>query len=172
MKLLKDSLIYLLGELAAKALPFLLLPYLTRKFGAAGYGDLSYWQTLLSLLVIVFSLSQDGALTRYFYVYGKRNLPGVMLAGYGYTALVTLAALGVAAAAQSLNLAAVTCAAAAQSILGVQLAYRQCQKRALSYTLIQTASGVLTSLLTVARYRGSSSRPPSRPAHPGSCVRR
>ena len=41
MKLLKDSLIYLLGELAAKALPFLLLPYLTRKFGAAGYGDLS-----------------------------------------------------------------------------------------------------------------------------------
>ena len=85
MKLLKDSLIYLLGELAAKALPFLLLPYLTRKFGAAGYGDLSYWQTLLSLLVIVFSLSQDGALTRYFYVYGKRNLPGVMLAGYGYT---------------------------------------------------------------------------------------
>ena len=50
MKLLKDSLIYLLGELAAKALPFLLLPYLTRKFGAAGYGDLSYWQTLLSLL--------------------------------------------------------------------------------------------------------------------------
>ena len=80
MKLLKDSLIYLLGELAAKALPFLLLPYLTRKFGAAGYGDLSYWQTLLSLLVIVFSLSQDGALTRYFYVYGKRNLPGVMLA--------------------------------------------------------------------------------------------
>ena len=159
MKLLKDSLIYLLGELAAKALPFLLLPYLTRKFGAAGYGDLSYWQTLLSLLVIVFSLSQDGALTRYFYVYGKRNLPGVMLAGYGYTALVTLAALGVAAAAQSVNLATVTCAAAAQSVLGVQLAYRQCQKRALSYTLIQTASGVLTSLLTVALLEATHSAP-------------
>ena len=159
MKLLKDSLIYLLGELAAKALPFLLLPYLTRKFGAAGYGDLSYWQTLLSLLIIVFSLSQDGALTRYFYVYGKRNLPGVMLAGYGYTALVTLAALGVAAAAQSVNLATVTCAAAAQSVLGVQLAYRQCQKRALSYTLIQTASGVLTSLLTVALLEATHSAP-------------
>lgn len=150
MKLLKDSLIYLIGELAAKALPFLLLPYLTRKFGAAGFGDLSYWQTLFSLLIIVLSLSQDGALTRYFYVYGKRNLPSVMLAGYGYTALVTLIALGIAAAAQSINLAAVTCAAAAQSVLGVQLAYRQCQKRAFSYTLIQTTSGVLTSLLTVA----------------------
>ena len=169
MKLLKDSLIYLLGELAAKALPFLLLPYLTRKFGAAGYGDLSYWQTLLSLLVIVFSLSQDGALTRYFYVYGKRNLPGVMLAGYGYTALVTLAALGVAAAAQSINLAAVTCAAAAQSVLGVQLAYRQCQKRALSYTLIQTASGVLTSRQRrrfARRLRADAAQPPPHPPAP------
>jgi len=93
MKLLKDSLIYLLGELAAKALPFLLLPYLTRKFGAAGYGDLSYWQTLLSLLVIVFSLSQDGALTRYFYVYGKRNLPNVLRTGGLYTLALTLLGL-------------------------------------------------------------------------------
>ena len=58
MKLLKDSLIYLIGELAAKALPFLLLPYLTRKFGAAGFGDLSYWQTLFSLLIIVLSLAK------------------------------------------------------------------------------------------------------------------
>ena len=159
MKLLKDSLIYLIGELAAKALPFLLLPYLTRKFGAAGYGDLSYWQTLLSLLIIVLSLSQDGALTRYFYVYGKRNLPNIMLAGYGYTALVSLAALGVATAMQSINLAAVTCAAAAQSVLGVQLAYRQCQKRALSYTLIQTASGVFTSLLTIALLEATHAAP-------------
>ena len=159
MKLLKDSLIYLIGELAAKALPFLLLPYLTRKFGAAGYGDLSYWQTLFALLVILFSLSQDGALTRYFYVYGRRNLPNIMLAGYGYTALVSLAALGVAAAMQSINLAAVTCAAAAQSVLGVQLAYRQCQKRALSYTLIQTASGVFTSLLTIALLEATHAAP-------------
>ena len=41
MKPLKNSLIYLTGEAAAKALPFLLLPYLTRRFGAAGFGDLS-----------------------------------------------------------------------------------------------------------------------------------
>ena len=41
MKILKDSAVYLLGELFAKALPFLLLPYLTRKLGAAGFGELS-----------------------------------------------------------------------------------------------------------------------------------
>jgi len=44
----------------------------------------------------------------------------------------------------------VVLAAGSQTLLGAQLAWRQCQKRALSYTLIQTASGVLTSLLTVA----------------------
>ncbi|MBD3614799.1 oligosaccharide flippase family protein [Kingella kingae] len=149
MKILKDSFIYLFGELAAKALPFLLLPYLTRKFGAAGFGELSYYQTICSLLIIVFGLSQDGALTRYFYVYGKRNLNNIMLAGYGYTALMATLALIFAAITQSLTIAAVICAAAAQTVLGVQLALRQCQKRALPYTLIQTASGVFTSLLTV-----------------------
>ena len=149
MNLLKDSAIYLFGELAAKALPFLLLPYLTRKFGAAGFGELSYYQTICSLLIIAFGLSQDGALTRYFYVYGKRNLRNVMLAGYGYTVILTSITLILSAIYQSIVLAAVTCAATAQTILGVQLALRQCQKRAISYTVIQTASGVLTSVLTV-----------------------
>ena len=114
MKPLKDSLIYLTGEAAAKALPFLLLPYLTRRFGAAGFGDLSYWQTVCALLAIVFGLSQDGAIARYFYVYGRRNLPAVMLAGSAYTAAALAAALLFAAAAHSPILAAVSLAAAAQ----------------------------------------------------------
>ncbi len=54
MKILKDSFIYLFGELFAKALPFLLLPYLTRKLGVAGFGELSFYQTVFSLLVIFF----------------------------------------------------------------------------------------------------------------------
>ncbi|ULJ62191.1 oligosaccharide flippase family protein [Wielerella bovis] len=149
MKILKDSLIYLFGELIAKALPFLLLPYLTRKFGSAGFGELSYYQTIGSLLIIVFALSQDGALTRYFYVYGKRNLHNIMLSGYIYTLFCIIIALLYAWFSQSIVLAAVIAAAAAQSILSVQLAWRQCQKYAVSYTLIQIASGVLTSLLTV-----------------------
>lgn len=149
MKLFKDSLIYLLGELLAKAWPFLLLPYLTRKLGTAGFGELSYFQTICSLLMIVFGLSQDGAVTRYYYVYGQRMLPQLIKAGWFYTALCTLVAFGLAWYQQSLILASVVGAAATQTILGVQLALRQCQKRALSYTAIQLASGVGTSLLTV-----------------------
>ena len=41
--LLKDSLIYVVGEMTAKAVPFLLLPYLTRVLGTKGFGDLSYY---------------------------------------------------------------------------------------------------------------------------------
>lgn len=68
MKVFKDSVIYLVGELSSKLVPFLLLPYLSRKLGVEGYGSLSYYQTFLSLFLIVVSLTQEGAISRYFYL--------------------------------------------------------------------------------------------------------
>ena len=59
MSLIKDSSIYLIGELSAKCVPFLLLPYLSRKLGVEGFGELSYCQTFLALFVIFIGLSQD-----------------------------------------------------------------------------------------------------------------
>ncbi|MBD3614131.1 oligosaccharide flippase family protein [Kingella kingae] len=159
MKILKDSFIYLFGELFAKALPFLLLPYLTRKLGTAGFGELSYYQTLVSLLAIIFGLSQDGALARYYYFYGKRNLPNVMITGYIYIFALTAISLLFAWQQQSLVLAAVIFAAATQTVLGSQLAYRQCQKRALAYTAIQIGSGVLSSILTVTALELTTQQP-------------
>lgn len=149
MKILKDSAIYLFGEMFAKALPFLLLPYLTRKLGVAGFGELAYYQTFFALLVIVFSLSQDGAVARYYYVYGKRNLHNVVYAGYVYTITIALFALIIAWAMHSLIMAAVVCAAAAQCVLAVQLSLRQCQKQAISYTIMQMSCGIIGSILTV-----------------------
>ena len=52
MRILKDSFIYLIGELFAKSLPFLMLPYLTRKLGPEGFGELSYYLTWLALFGI------------------------------------------------------------------------------------------------------------------------
>ena len=59
MSLIKDSSIFLIGELSAKCVPFLLLPYLSRKLGVEGFGELSYCQTFLALFVIFIGLSQD-----------------------------------------------------------------------------------------------------------------
>lgn len=149
MKILKDSLIYLAGELFAKALPFMLIPYLTRRLGPAGFGELSYWLTIFSLLLIASSMSQDGAVTRYFYLYGRRNLPNVVAAGYCYTAAATLVGLAAAWLWHSPILAFTVLAAGAQTLLSTQMSLRQCRKQPLAYTALQLAAGVLVAALTV-----------------------
>lgn len=159
MKIFKDSVVYLLGELFAKAMPFLLMPYLTRKLGAAGFGELSFYQTIFALAAILLGLSQDGALTRYYHFYGKRNLANLLLAGYAHTLLWTLAMLGVAWYAQSWLLAIVLLATASQTLLANQLAWRQCQQRAWQYAAIQIGSSLLTALLTVILLEMSANAP-------------
>lgn len=150
MKLLKDSVIYLLGELFAKIVPFLMLPYLSRKLGVDGFGELSYYQTYLALLLLALGLCQDGAVARYFYVYGKHSLPMVIKAGYAYTLLIGVVLLLFCWAYQSAILAYIVLASVFQSLLAVQLSVRQCQKQALAYTSIQLLSGVVSAVLTVA----------------------
>ena len=88
MQLLKDSAIYVIGELFSKIVPFLLLPYLSRKLGVEGFGELSYYQTYLALFGIFLLLGQDGAVARYFYFYGKRSLDLVVRSGYAYTIVI------------------------------------------------------------------------------------
>ena len=87
MRIFKDSFIYLIGELFAKSLPFLMLPYLTRKLGVEGFGELSYYLTILALLGIFIGLSQEGAITRYFYFYGNKAIDLIVRAGYLYNIL-------------------------------------------------------------------------------------
>ncbi|HBE5975645.1 TPA: oligosaccharide flippase family protein, partial [Escherichia coli] len=55
MKILKDSSLYVAGEIVAKVFPFLLLPYLTRALGAEEYGQLSYLMTIVILVNIFIS---------------------------------------------------------------------------------------------------------------------
>lgn len=149
MKLIKDSAIYLIGELASRAMPFLLLPYLSRKLGVEGFGQLAYYQTYLVLFLIIVSLSQEGAIARYFYRYGKRSLSLVMHTGYAYTlvsgAIILLACWGF----HSEILAYLALSAIFQSFLNVQLSVRQCQKQPIPYTLIQFGFGISSVLLTI-----------------------
>lgn len=150
MKVFKDSLIYLVGELASKLVPFLLLPYLSRKLGVEGYGLLSYYQTFLSLFLIIVSLTQEGAISRYFYFYGKRSLNLVVTTGYGYTIFMGILILIGCWIAQSEILFYAALSAIFQSFLNVQLSVRQCQKKAISYTLIQLSLTLTAAAFTVA----------------------
>ena len=135
--LLKDSLIYVVGELTAKAVPFLLLPYLTRVLGTTGFGDLSYYLSLTAFIVIAMSLSQNGALTRYFYVYGRHGLGNILLAGGLYSVGVLLIGTAISWLLHSELLFYCFFTAFLQTLIQNQLALRQCQKRPFSYLTIQ-----------------------------------
>ncbi|MND32410.1 Polysaccharide biosynthesis protein [compost metagenome] len=150
MKVLKDSFIYLMGELFAKSLPFLMLPYLTRKLGPDGFGELSYYLTMLSLFGIFVGLSQDGAVTRYFYFYGKRALNTVVKAGYLFNIAISLMLLLVCWWFKTEIMAYVVLATMFQSFVNVQLALRQCQKQPLKYIIIQIILSLTNVLFTIA----------------------
>lgn len=149
MKILKDSAIYVIGELFSKIVPFLLLPYLSRRLGVEGFGELSYYQTYLALFGMFLVLGQDGAVARYFYFYGKRSLNLVVTAGYAYTLLLGSVMLLICWWFQAEIMAYLVIASIFQSFLSVQLSVRQCQKQAISYTTIQVLSGIVSALLTV-----------------------
>ncbi|MEY7679874.1 oligosaccharide flippase family protein, partial [Enterobacter cloacae] len=80
MKIIRDSFIYLTGDLLSRSIPFLLLPYLTRMLGSDGFGELSYYQIVIALGLIFIVFSQDGALVRYYYKYGRNGLGSILLA--------------------------------------------------------------------------------------------
>lgn len=149
MKVIKDSFIYLIGELISRSIPFLLLPYLSRKLGVEGFGELSYYQTFSVLFFIIVSLSQEGAITRYFYTYGKRSLNLALSVGYSYTLFSSLTIFIGCWIAQSEILFYLALSAMLQSFLGVQLSIRQCQKQPISYTIIQFGSSLFSVLFTI-----------------------
>ena len=149
MRILKDSFIYLIGELINKALPFLLLPYLTRKLGAEGFGELSYYLTILALLGIFIGLSQEGAVTRYFYFYGNKAIDLIVRAGYLYNILFSTVCLIIAWILKSEIIAYITLIATFNSFLSVQLALRQAQKQPIPYIMIQFLSSVSLVVFTV-----------------------
>ncbi|WP_150538381.1 oligosaccharide flippase family protein [Actinobacillus vicugnae] len=150
MKAVKDSVIYLGGELISKAIPFLLLPYLSRKLGVEGYGELSYYQTYLVLFLILVGLSQEGAVARYFYFYGKRSLNLVVSTGYLYTVFVGTIILAICWYFNAEIIAYLAISAVFQSFLAVQLSVRQCQKQAIPYMIIQSLTSFVSVAITVA----------------------
>jgi len=148
MRVLKESFIYLIGELINKALPFLLLPYLTRKLGTEGFGELSYYLTILALVSIFIGLSQEGAVTRYFYFYGNKAIDLIVRAGYAYNIVFSGICLIIAWILKSEIIAYITLIATFNSFLSVQLALRQAQKQPIRYIVIQFLSSISLVIFT------------------------
>ncbi|MEZ8788971.1 oligosaccharide flippase family protein [Vibrio splendidus] len=149
MSIIKNIYAYTLGEIFSKVIPFLILPYLTRKLGVAGYGQLSEYQVYYALCLVVISLSFPGSISKYFYRYGSKGLRYVELACYFYGIMLSIALITASLVYSSELLFYASIVAFSQTILNVQLAIRQCQKLAVEFIQIQITTGLTSAILTV-----------------------
>lgn len=149
MSILKDSTIYVGGEILSKIMPFLLIPYLSRKLGVEGYGELAYYQAYMMLMFLFISLSQDGAVSRYFYVYGKRSLDLIIRTGYIFSSIIGTIIFLIAYFNQATILMYLAIAVTFQVFMTVQLSVRQCQKQAIPYAIVQFLQAFIPFTFTI-----------------------
>lgn len=152
MKIFKDSTVYVLGEMISKSFPFFLLPYLTRKLGVEGFGELSLSLMWLTIMTILIGMSQEGAVARYYFYRGKKYIGLVVLSGHLISLVIAMPFIIVGIILNSQILLALTLASLFQSLFNTQLALQQCQKRPLLYFIVQFTNASLSFGLTVIAF--------------------
>ena len=80
MKLIKNSVIYLSTEILNKAIPFLILPVLTKYLTPVEYGLFGIYQVILSFITPLVSVSLDIHITRNFFKASKEELSQIISA--------------------------------------------------------------------------------------------
>ncbi|CAH1535385.1 putative Lsg locus protein 1 [Vibrio owensii] len=152
MSAIKDGVVYTIGELIKKLIPFLLLPYLSRNLGTEGFGELAFVQIFISLFVVIVGLSQAAAVSRYYYRYGENGVINVIVSGYLYSSLISIFLLVPLLIMQQYMIAIALLISLFQELLSSQLSIRQCKKKAIEYTLINISVAMVSVILTVALF--------------------
>ena len=117
--------------------------------GVDAYGELSYYQTYFTLFVIFVGLSQEGAVARYFYFYGKNSMNLIINAGYLYSITVATVILLFCFFLKSEIIAYTVISSVFSVFLSVQLSSRQCQKKVKEYVIIQFLSAFIATGSTI-----------------------
>jgi O-antigen/teichoic acid export membrane protein len=78
MALVKSSFIYLGTELINKAIPFLLLPLLTKYLTPTEYGIYGMYQVIISFLAPFISMSLDINITKNFFKVNKEEMSKIL----------------------------------------------------------------------------------------------
>lgn len=140
--------IYFFGEMISKGLPFFFIPYLTRKLGPAGYGELAYALTIIAFASIFISLGQEAATLSYYYKKGKKALPYLrtssMILMFALTILVAIS-LFLLKIKYWFLLASISSVAI---LINYHMATLQAQKKEFKYILIQISSAILLIIFT------------------------
>ena len=149
MKVIKSASVYMFGELVSRAMPFLLMPYLSRTLGSQGYGELSFYQAWISLTIIAVSYAQEAAIIRYVYFYGHRSLGVILGAGYYYSALSTVLLCLVGWLVNSEFVILVALCSLVQTVIKIELTVRQAKKEYYQYVVIQIIISILSVAITI-----------------------
>lgn len=150
MSVLKESSIYVLGELIAKAIPFLLLPYLTRTLNADGFGSLSYYQSLIAFFSLFIGLNQWQALSRYYYSTGNKSINLILVSGHIYSLIVSIILIVISLIFLPFLLALlIILSATTQNLFTMEMALLQMDRKAKLYAFFQILSGLLSVALTL-----------------------
>ncbi|MCU8238697.1 oligosaccharide flippase family protein [Vibrio vulnificus] len=151
----KTTLLYLIGEITSKAIPFLLMPYLTRILGVEGFGDLNVYQAWIAFALVIVSYVQDAAIIRYVYFYGKRSVDLIVFVGRVYSTAIAILGVVISFSINSEYLFWVVVCSFSQSILKVELTLHQAFKNPQNYLVILIFSNVVSVALTIAIFEYS-----------------
>lgn len=146
--MLRNSFIYIFGELFSKLAPLVFLPYIASSLGADGFGQLAYYLSLTQLIYVFVGIGAHGAISRYYFRYGRRSVAipfySSCLIGVGIAFLFgAVGTLAGESAAFVLGALAVS-----NAVFSSCLTILQCQMRAALYTLVQGANAAVSILLT------------------------
>lgn len=164
--LVGHSVLFVGAEILSKALPFLLLPILTRFFTPADYGLVATFLAFQNIMAVLTGLSTHGAVNVAYFRLGKDHLPpyiasvlavlflslgvSVLLAGLAFPWLSPRLGLGWGWLALGVIMSA------AQFVTQINLVLWQCERRPfpfVAYQIAQTALGVGMTLLLVVVFR-------------------
>lgn len=157
--------IYLASTIANAAIPFLLLPLLTRWLGAADFGVVALFMALVNVLAVVIGLGTHGLVNVVYYREGPEAMPpqaGAAL-GIAMAMMVFALALGwlarVVIANETGILPAwqwtVVAAAGAQFAISVCLAIFQTRRQPFRFASVQIGYSLTLALLTIAFVGGA-----------------
>jgi len=73
MKVIVNSIVYVIGDILPKLIVFFLIPVLTRKLTVSEYGIYGFLQALLSILNTILMLGITGAVSRFYFDYDDKD---------------------------------------------------------------------------------------------------
>ncbi|MDN3384144.1 oligosaccharide flippase family protein [Pseudoalteromonas sp. APC 3358] len=140
--ILKESYLYLLGEVISKGIPVFLLPYMAKKMGVNELANFSLYQSIIAIASVVILLSMDGAIARYYHRYGFRSISILRRIAVTISAALCLVIITISLLLGENHIAISALASFCYVLLMLNFSIAQASRQVHKYFLAQVISGV------------------------------